>query len=214
MNEVRKKERRAYKTEWERKRRAGLSEAEKQRKSQAVLARYHSQSPEERSHRLALERLSWAKRERKAALAKMSQEQREREVDRWAKLATEQQQAEDTLAFALHLKNTNAIDDMGTDSPDHSLSEQWSYARDKKVRGAVLRRAKGKCEFCGKPGFILPNRKRYLETHHVIYLANDGADKLTNVIAVCPNDHREAHFGKRREVIESEMILRLKAINR
>jgi len=53
-----------------------------------------------------------------------------------------------------------------------------------------------------------------LETHHVIYLANDGADKLTNVIAVCPNDHREAHFGKRREVIESEMILRLKAINR
>jgi hypothetical protein len=46
----------------------------------------------------------------------------------------------------------------------------------------------------------------------VIFLANDGADNLTNVIALCPNDHREAHFGKRSAKIESEMIPKLKAI--
>jgi predicted HNH restriction endonuclease len=53
--------------------------------------------------------------------------------------------------------------------------------------------------------------RRYLETHHVIFLAHDGADKPTNVIALCPNDHREAHFGKRSAGIEAEMILKLKA---
>jgi predicted HNH restriction endonuclease len=77
-----------------------------------------------------------------------------------------------------------------------------------------LIRAKGKCEFCGEPGFMTTSGRRYLETHHVIFLANEGADKLTNVIALCPNDHREAHLGKRRAAIETEMILKLRAINR
>ena len=54
---------------------------------------------------------------------------------------------------------------------------------------------------------------RYLETHHVIALAKDGADNLTNVIALCPNDHRKAHFSNRRESIEREMLRRLDALN-
>jgi hypothetical protein len=214
MNEERKKQRRAYKTEWERKHYAGLSDAEKQLKNRATLDRYKSLSPEQKLHKLALERRTYAERKRKADLAKMSPELREREVDRWAKLTPEQQEVEDTLAFELHKRSTNAVDDLGTDTPDYSPSEEWSYARNKKVRDAVLRRANGKCEFCGKPGFMTRSGKRYLETHHVIFLANEGADKLTNVTALCPNDHREAHFGKRREAIEKEMILKLRAINR
>ena len=210
MDEKRKERRREYKAKWAREHYAHLSKAEKQRKNKYVLDRYKSLSPEQKSHKLALERQTYAKRKRKVDLAKMSPAQREREDDRWAKLAPEQQETENTLAFELHRRSTNAIDDLGTDTPDHSLKEEWSYARDKKVRDAVLRRAKGKCEFCGKPGFITRSGNRYLETHHVIFLANDGADKLTNVIALCPNDHREAHFGKRRAEIETEMILKLK----
>jgi predicted restriction endonuclease len=213
MNEEQKESRRVHRAKLERDRSARLSEDEKQRKNKYVLDRYHSQSPEERSHKLALERKTYANRKRNADLAKMSPEQRDREDDRWAKLSPERKEMENTLEFELHIRSTNAIEDLGTDSPDHSLSEKWSYARDKKVRDAVLRRAKGKCEFCGELGFMTPNRKRYLETHHVIFLANEGADKLTNVIALCPNDHREAHFGKRSEEIETEMILKLKAIN-
>lgn len=214
MNEEQKERRRAYKAKKGREYYAQMSEAERQRKNQAALDRYKSLSPEEMLHRRALERQSWAERKRKVYLAKMSPEQRKREVDRWAKLAPEEQEAENTLAFELHIRSTNAIDDLGTDTPDHSLSEEWSYARDKKVRDAVLRRAKGKCEFCGNPGFITLRGNRYLETHHVIFLAKEGADRLTNVIALCPNDHREAHFGKRSADIETEMILKLKAINR
>jgi hypothetical protein len=204
------RKRRAYKTEWERE---NLTEAQRQRKSKAALDRYYSESPAERLRTRALQRQAYAERKRKADLARLSPEQSERENDRWAKLTPEQQEAENTQAFELH-RSTDAIDDLGTDAPDHLLSESWSYARDQKVRKAVVRRAKGKCEFCGEPGFIKQNGEPYLETHHVIFLANDGADKRTNVIALCPNDHREAHFGKRSAEIETEMIQILRAINR
>jgi hypothetical protein len=107
---------------------------------------------------------------------------------------------------------SNAIDDLGTDAPDRAKSEVWSYARDSKVRDAVLRRAEGTCEFCGKLGFIRPDGTRYLESHHVIALAKEGADRQTNVIALCPNDHREAHFGDKCEEIEEQMILKLRAM--
>jgi hypothetical protein len=109
--------------------------------------------------------------------------------------------------------NSNAIDDLGTDAPDRSKSEVWSYARDPKVRDAVLKRAKGQCEYCGQLGFMKPDGNRYLESHHVIALARDGEDRETNVIALCPNDHREAHFGNRCDEIEAEMIIKLRIMN-
>ena len=107
---------------------------------------------------------------------------------------------------------SNAVDDLGTDTPDRAKSNGWSYDRDPKVRNAVFRRAQGTCEFCGKIGFMKSDGTRYLESHHIIALAADGADRLTNVIALCPNDHREAHFGERGKEIELEMMLKLKAI--
>jgi predicted HNH restriction endonuclease len=59
---------------------------------------------------------------------------------------------------------------------------------------------------------LKPDGTRYLETHHIIALAAEGADRVTNVIGLCPNDHREAHFGERRHVLEQEMILKLASI--
>jgi len=35
----------------------------------------------------------------------------------------------------------------------------------------------------------------YLEVHHKIQLAEGGEDSIENAIAVCPNCHRELHFG-------------------
>jgi hypothetical protein len=108
---------------------------------------------------------------------------------------------------------SNAIDDLGTATPGRSVSEVWTYSRDPRVRDAVLRRADGRCEFCGQLGFVKPDGTRYLESHHVIALANDGEDRVTNVIALCPNDHREAHFGERRDEIEAQMVLMLNTLN-
>ncbi len=108
----------------------------------------------------------------------------------------------------------SAIDDLGSDIPIRARSEVWSYLRDPKVREAVLQRANGTCEYCGQLGFTKPDGTRYLESHHVIALANDGEDRLTNVIALCPNDHREAHFGAKCEQIEQEMVQKLSEINK
>jgi predicted HNH restriction endonuclease len=72
------------------------------------------------------------------------------------------------------------------------------YERDPDVIAEALYRAKGLCEKCGE---IAPFKKRsngepYLEVHHVISLSKGGEDSLENVACLCPNCHRETHFGK------------------
>lgn len=76
------------------------------------------------------------------------------------------------------------------------------------VRQAVLRRANGICELCGERGFVTASSSIYLETHHVISLADDGPDHETNIVAICPQDHRRAHFAAERD----EILIRLKAL--
>lgn len=66
------------------------------------------------------------------------------------------------------------------------------------VRERVLQRAAGHCEWCGKPGFKTVSGAVYLETHHVIPLAEGGPDHETNMLALCPDDHRRAHHAHDR----------------
>ena len=35
----------------------------------------------------------------------------------------------------------------------------------------------------------------YLEVHHKIRLSDGGEDTIDNVVALCPNCHRKAHYG-------------------
>lgn len=73
------------------------------------------------------------------------------------------------------------------------------------VRDNVLRRAGGHCEWCGKPGFKTVAGAVYLETHHVIPLSDDGPDHETNVLALCPDDHRRAHHAHDREALTEQL---------
>jgi 5-methylcytosine-specific restriction enzyme A len=79
------------------------------------------------------------------------------------------------------------------------------YVRDPAVRALVLLRAKGKCEFCGVDGFLKYDGKVYLETHHIVPLSEGGPDHVRNVIALCPNHHREAHFSNKRAVLRADL---------
>jgi 5-methylcytosine-specific restriction endonuclease McrA len=106
----------------------------------------------------------------------------------------------------------DALDDYDPDTPDRVNAIVTRYARDPEIRKRVKLRAKGKCEFCGEPGFISAKGTPYLECHHIIALAKDGADLMTNVIALCPKDHREAHFGERGEELERQMIQKVRII--
>ncbi|MDY0963222.1 HNH endonuclease signature motif containing protein [Massilia sp. CFBP9026] len=84
-----------------------------------------------------------------------------------------------------------------------------SFVRKKSVRDAVLARAQGLCELCGLPGFLTPTGSIYLETHHVIPLSEFGPDNEQNVVALCPNDHRQAHFGVDTKLIRITLQKRL-----
>lgn len=81
--------------------------------------------------------------------------------------------------------------------PDKIKIVSTGYFRNPDVITEVLLRANGVCERCKKPAPF--NRTKdgtpYLEVHHKIYLADDGDDSVDNAEALCPNCHREAHFG-------------------
>lgn len=84
--------------------------------------------------------------------------------------------------------------------PDSAISMSTATvivrSRSGDVRLFALRRANGRCEYCGEPGFLLADGRIYLETHHVISLASGGLDGVSNVVALCANHHREAHHGR------------------
>ncbi|UCM99275.1 HNH endonuclease [Sulfurimonas sp. SWIR-19] len=71
------------------------------------------------------------------------------------------------------------------------------YKRNPDVVVEVLNRANGICEKCKikAPFFRKKDNTPYLEVHHIVTLANAGDDTVENAIAVCPNCHRELHFG-------------------
>ncbi|MEN3951736.1 HNH endonuclease signature motif containing protein [Iodidimonas sp. SYSU 1G8] len=80
-----------------------------------------------------------------------------------------------------------------------------AYVRSRTVRAHALTRAAGRCEYCGEPGFRMENGSIYLETHHIVPLGEGGNDTATNVIALCPNDHKKAHYSIGKIEIEKEM---------
>lgn len=78
--------------------------------------------------------------------------------------------------------------------PERKEAVRLVLVRDPSVRRAALARSGGRCELCGADGFLMDSGARYLETHHILPLGEGGPDSLVNVIALCPNDHRRAHF--------------------
>jgi len=71
------------------------------------------------------------------------------------------------------------------------------YVRNQDVAAEVLLRASGVCERCRKPAPFKKTKdgKPYLEVHHKEQLSVGGEDTVENAIALCPNCHRELHFG-------------------
>jgi 5-methylcytosine-specific restriction protein A len=91
-------------------------------------------------------------------------------------------------------------------------STGFVFGRSSEVRRVVLERAAGVCECCTASGFKMDNGRVFLETHHVIPLSEKGRDREWNVIALCPNDHRRAHFGEDRAALRNLFLAYLLAI--
>ncbi len=88
----------------------------------------------------------------------------------------------------------------GSYSPRKLSAKRIVYERDPLVKAWVLNNAKGVCELCKKNApFKAINGHDFLEVHHPIRLADGGPDKIENAVALCPNCHREIHYGINKE---------------
>ncbi len=75
------------------------------------------------------------------------------------------------------------------------------------IKRYVLLRSKDTCEGCKNPApFIKPDGTPYLEPHHTIRRADDGPDHPANVIALCPNCHRRAHYSSDAKAFNKRLI--------
>jgi 5-methylcytosine-specific restriction protein A len=85
----------------------------------------------------------------------------------------------------------------GTKKPKQKLTQVFTYVRNPDVVAEVLFRAAGICQNCETeaPFRRKSNNEPYLEVHHIHKLSEGGDDTLENAIALCPNCHREAHYG-------------------
>ena len=81
--------------------------------------------------------------------------------------------------------------------PKRIATLSGAFLRNPDVIAEVLLRANGQCEKCDKPAPFIrsSNRLPYLEVHHKVWLSMNGDDTVENAIAICPNCHREFHFG-------------------
>jgi len=69
-----------------------------------------------------------------------------------------------------------------------------TYERNAYIAEYAKRRANGVCQLCDQPApFAGKNGQPYLETHHIIWLAQGGEDSVLNTVALCPNCHRKMH---------------------
>ena len=103
----------------------------------------------------------------------------------------------------------------GSKQPTKTNSTVTSYSRDAKVKAWVLNAANGHCECCGnKAPFTSTSGIPFLEVHHLRRLADGGSDTPQNAVALCPNCHRELHYGQRSKALIDGMYGRIERLER
>ncbi len=111
----------------------------------------------------------------------------------------------DELAGPKFVDQFSSTDDLlGT--PTRKNVSNTVFERSVEVRRKVLARARGKCELCERKGFVTVSGALYLETHHVVPLSEGGADSESNVVALCPDDHRRAHYAVERDEVRHALL--------
>lgn len=97
----------------------------------------------------------------------------------------------------------------GQKKPIATKKQVTEYLRDVTVKAWTLRNANGQCDCCGLAApFRTSDDMPFLEVHHVITLAEGGADTVDNTVALCPNCHRRLHFGRDAAELRSGLYRR------
>ena len=114
------------------------------------------------------------------------------------------------LAVRDALKKPPIAPPPGNANPATTSSTVTQTRRDPLVKAWVLTQAKGTCECCNEPApFKGADGLPYLEVHHVRKLAERGPDLVSNAVAICPNCHRELHYGENAQQLVVRLYERL-----
>jgi 5-methylcytosine-specific restriction enzyme A len=122
---------------------------------------------------------------------------------------TEDKEFEEKIKDSLKEDENKRIERLqnASKTPERTTVLSVGYKRNPDVVAQVLLNAEGVCQYCSKPApFQKPDGVSYLEVHHIIHLSEGGDDSVENAIALCPNCHKEAHFGADK----NEMRVRMK----
>lgn len=84
----------------------------------------------------------------------------------------------------------------GSRASNPKEKREIAYYRSQALKLYVISRSKGLCEGCGSAAPFNTKSGPFLECHHVHRLADGGPDHPKNVVALCPNCHRRAHFAR------------------
>lgn len=100
-------------------------------------------------------------------------------------------------SMALDSKKRNSRLEKSPKRPEKITITTVGYKRNPDVVAEVLSRANGQCKKCKEyaPFLRKKDQSPYLEVHHIVQLSKNGEDTVDNAIALCPNCHREQHFG-------------------
>lgn len=104
-------------------------------------------------------------------------------------------------------RNPPVLPPKGKKNPQSVLSSVTQFFRDPDIAAWVLAQAEGRCECCDAPApFFRDNGSPFLEVHHVQRLADGGEDTINNTVALCPNCHRELHYGLEKKNLANKLI--------
>ncbi|WP_223530419.1 HNH endonuclease [Pseudomonas sp. GL-R-19] len=96
--------------------------------------------------------------------------------------------------------------------PQQMVSITKSFVRTSKIKKWILANAKGICEGCGQPAPFEKDGTPYLEVHHVKHLVQQGTDRRSNTVALCPNCHRRCHHSSDREEFTASLYTKVKRL--
>lgn len=99
--------------------------------------------------------------------------------------------------------------------PMQKLVARNDFVRNPYVVAAAILRSEGTCDMpgCSCALFEKDDGTSYLEVHHIVPLAEDGDDTLTNAAAICPHCHRKLHYGKGREAYRTILKTYIDTLN-
>lgn len=91
--------------------------------------------------------------------------------------------------------------------PATQVASVTYFVRSPLIAAFAKQRANNRCEIpgCTSKPFASMTAEPFTETHHIIPLSEGGEDTADNTICLCPNHHREAHFGAHRMELRRKM---------